>query len=69
HFVAHAPDANDNNVTERFPLLADRPMLDGNPTAYLCREGACKLPATSVEELDHRLAEMDVELGSGADAM
>ncbi len=69
HFVAHAPDANDNNVTERFPLLADRPMLDGNPTAYLCREGACKLPATSVEELDHRLAEMDVELGSGADTI
>ncbi len=62
HFVAHAPATGDGQLTERFPLLADRPMVDGKATAYLCREGACKLPATSIEELDQRLAEMESEL-------
>jgi len=69
HFIAHAPETDDADITTQFPLLADRPIVDGKPTAYLCREGACKLPATSVEELNQRLAEMDAELGSGADNM
>ena len=33
------------------PLLRDRPMLDGAPTAYVCRGFVCDRPVTSVEEL------------------
>ncbi len=28
------------------PLLADRTMIDGRPTAYVCRDFACRLPVT-----------------------
>jgi len=34
------------------PALArDRPTLRGQPTAYVCRRGACQLPVTSPDEL------------------
>ena len=33
------------------PLLADRPRLDGHPTAYVCRNFACERPVTGPEEL------------------
>ncbi|MGX7825278.1 thioredoxin domain-containing protein [Actinokineospora sp. 24-640] len=33
------------------PLLADRPLVDGVPTAYVCRGYVCDRPVTSVEEL------------------
>ncbi|MEV4771002.1 thioredoxin domain-containing protein [Micromonospora humida] len=33
------------------PLLADRPLLDGRPTAYVCRGFVCQRPVTSVEDL------------------
>ena len=32
------------------PLLSDRPLIDGQATAYVCRNFACRLPATSAEE-------------------
>ncbi|MBE0685396.1 MAG: thioredoxin domain-containing protein, partial [Anaerolineaceae bacterium] len=32
-------------------LLADRPMLDGKPTAYVCEGFVCRRPVTSVSEL------------------
>jgi uncharacterized protein YyaL (SSP411 family) len=38
--------------------MADRPMQDGKPTAYLCRGFACRLPTTSPEELAHQLDEL-----------
>jgi hypothetical protein len=28
------------------PLLADRPAVDGKPTAYVCRQYVCRLPVT-----------------------
>src|SRR5829696_1409770 len=34
-----------------FALLADRPVRDGRPTAYVCRGFVCRLPVTSVEGL------------------
>jgi len=36
------------------------PLLEGRRAglAYVCRRGVCRLPATSVEELDERLAEV-----------
>ncbi|MFC2063803.1 thioredoxin domain-containing protein [Chloroflexota bacterium] len=37
-------------------LLADRPMLDGKPTAYVCEGFVCKRPVTSPEELSGLLS-------------
>jgi len=36
-------------------LLADRPKLNGTPTAYVCRNYVCLAPATNREELADRL--------------
>jgi uncharacterized protein YyaL (SSP411 family) len=33
------------------PLLADRRLLDGKPTAYVCEHYACKQPVTTPDEL------------------
>ncbi|MDX3190893.1 thioredoxin domain-containing protein [Streptomyces sp. MN03-5084-2B] len=37
------------------PLLADRPLVDGAPAAYVCRGYVCDRPVTSAEELTARL--------------
>jgi uncharacterized protein len=47
--IAGAPDA------AGVPLLADRPMIGGAATAYVCRNFVCDRPATTVEELAARL--------------
>jgi uncharacterized protein len=36
-------------------LLADRPMINNLPTAYVCRHFVCQLPVTSVDELASQL--------------
>ncbi|WP_324198547.1 thioredoxin domain-containing protein [Nocardia brasiliensis] len=41
--LAAAPDA--------VPLLADRPLLDGAPAAYVCRGSVCDLPVGTADEL------------------
>ncbi|MGH2506474.1 MAG: hypothetical protein ACRDHZ_03520, partial [Ktedonobacteraceae bacterium] len=33
------------------PLLADRPLKDGQPCAYVCQNFACQAPVTTGEEL------------------
>jgi uncharacterized protein len=38
------------------PLLAGRPLVDGRPAAYVCRQFACRRPVTSVEELQAELS-------------
>lgn len=38
-----------------FPLLAERPMLDGAPTAYVCRHFVCDAPTTDPEVLARAL--------------
>jgi uncharacterized protein len=38
------------------PLLADRPLRDGQPTAYVCRGFVCDRPVTTVDELVSQLA-------------
>ncbi len=43
------------------PLLADRPLVDGRPTAYVCERFACRLPVTTPEALR---AEIDTALAS-----
>ncbi len=37
------------------PLLADRPLVDGRPAAYVCRGFVCDRPVTEAEELRHLL--------------
>ena len=37
------------------PLLADRPLVDGKPTAYVCQHFACQQPVTDPETLASQL--------------
>ncbi|MFD9216104.1 thioredoxin domain-containing protein [Streptomyces sp. NPDC059544] len=37
--------------SDEFPLLADRPLVDGKPAAYVCRHFVCAAPVTEVESL------------------
>ncbi|MFD0316985.1 thioredoxin domain-containing protein [Streptomyces flavalbus] len=37
--------------SDEFPLLADRPLTDGAPTAYVCRNFTCDAPTTDRERL------------------
>ncbi|MEV4318739.1 thioredoxin domain-containing protein [Actinocrispum sp. NPDC049592] len=38
------------------PLLADRPLVDGKPAAYVCRGYVCDRPVTTVAELEAALS-------------
>ncbi len=40
---------------EHSPLLADRPLADGKPTAYVCEHYACKMPITDPAKLKEEL--------------
>jgi uncharacterized protein YyaL (SSP411 family) len=39
------------------PLLRNRPLRDGRPTAYVCRAFACREPVTDADALAAQLAE------------
>ncbi|MFD9565956.1 thioredoxin domain-containing protein [Streptomyces sp. NPDC059994] len=39
-----------------FPLLAERPLVDGGPAAYVCRHFTCEAPVTSAEALGQALS-------------
>jgi uncharacterized protein YyaL (SSP411 family) len=47
--VAGEPDATG------IPLLADRPLVEGQPTAYVCRGFVCDRPTTDPDELRRQL--------------
>ncbi|MFD9001664.1 thioredoxin domain-containing protein [Streptomyces sp. NPDC059582] len=38
-------------ASDEFPLLADRPLVGGEPTAYVCRNFTCDAPTTDPERL------------------
>ncbi|GAA2577420.1 thioredoxin domain-containing protein [Streptomyces tubercidicus] len=40
---------------DEVPLLRDRPLVDGQPAAYVCRHFTCERPTTDPEELTVRL--------------
>ncbi|MFF4487144.1 thioredoxin domain-containing protein [Streptomyces sp. NPDC001544] len=37
--------------SDEFPLLADRPLVGGEPAAYVCRDFTCDAPTTDLERL------------------
>ncbi len=41
---------------EDVPLLADRPLVDGSPAAYVCRGFVCKAPVTDAAALGRELS-------------
>jgi uncharacterized protein YyaL (SSP411 family) len=43
-------DPTDKDAATRFPMLADRPSVDGG-AAYLCQDFTCRPPVTAPEEL------------------
>ncbi len=47
--LSAAPDA------DGLPLLADRPLVNGRPAAYVCRGMVCDLPVTDVADLERAL--------------
>ncbi len=46
---------NDTVAIQTIPLLADRPLKDGKPTAYVCHNFACLSPVNTPEELERLL--------------
>ncbi|WP_328397083.1 thioredoxin domain-containing protein [Streptomyces sp. NBC_00390] len=38
-----------------FPLLRERPLLDGRPAAYVCRNFVCHAPTSDADELSRQL--------------
>lgn len=49
--LAHSPETAPATI----PLLADRPLRDGKPTAYVCENFACKEPVTDADALTLQL--------------
>jgi hypothetical protein len=49
--------ASTEGARTAIPLLEDRRMLHGRPTAYVCRGFACRLPVTDPDALRDQLAE------------
>jgi uncharacterized protein YyaL (SSP411 family) len=41
--------------SEEFPLLRDRPLVDGGPAAYVCRNFTCDAPTTNPSDLGQKL--------------
>jgi hypothetical protein len=50
--------ADDAAAAAGIPLLADRGLVDGRATAYVCRNYACQLPVTEPEALARQLDEV-----------
>jgi hypothetical protein len=53
--VAHPEDMRHMEL----PLLQDRPLVDGKPTAYLCENYACQRPTTDPAELARQILGQD----------
>ena len=55
--VVAAGDPSDARTTTAVPLLANRPLLQGAPAAYVCRGFACKAPVSDPAVLISSLRE------------
>ena len=54
-FAAVAVVEKDDPLISRLPFLQGRGQVDGKPTVYVCEGGACRLPVTTVEDLEQQL--------------
>ena len=52
--VVLAENAEEN--AEFIPLLQERKMIEGKPTAYVCENFTCQKPVTSAEELNEQIS-------------
>ncbi len=52
--MLHNPAGPETRVAS--PLLAERVQVNGRPTAYVCRNNACRRPVTMAAELEGQLA-------------
>jgi uncharacterized protein YyaL (SSP411 family) len=56
HYVPSLVLAGGAEMTDSsVKLLSDRPLIDGEPTAYVCRGYACDRPVTDADELSAQL--------------
>ena len=55
--VVVGAEAGQPSLPIGIPLLEGRGMVDGRPTAYVCRNYVCQLPVTEPEALAKQLAE------------
>ena len=52
--VGDAPNAE--TIAKRIPLLAGKTMLQGKPTAYVCKNYTCQAPTTDVKTLIEQIS-------------
>jgi hypothetical protein len=54
--VAFRPSGDASKIVDLIPYLEAQTALDGKPTAYVCRDYACRLPVHDVDGLRTQLA-------------
>ena len=55
--AGQSPSDDADTPYSRLPLLQERGMINGRPTAYVCRNYACQLPVTEPEALAEQLGD------------
>ncbi|MGF1574301.1 MAG: thioredoxin domain-containing protein [Sumerlaeia bacterium] len=59
--LLHRPNGEDSPIAKIADFTQYQAPIDGKPTAYLCRNRACQLPAKSPQELAAQLEKLSVK--------